>query len=128
MEPKERVTPRHIEHRSGSLVPQAKQYRSARILLLVALAMLCLGGKAQAQYWYPRHGYAWYPSYYGGGYYRAPFYGGGIPQTCGYYGCYARPAIRSGFGDYRQYHYIAPHHYYRTRHPRDAGGEFGVGW
>jgi len=91
-------------------------------IILSMLALLILSVPASAQR------YAWYPSYYGGGYYRAPFYGGGIPQTCGYYGCYARPAVRSGFGDYRQYRYIAPHHYYRTHHPRDAGGEFGIGW
>lgn len=98
-----------------------------RVLAAAIFALLCLTQSAGAQY-YPYRGYAWYPSYYGGGYYRGGYYGGGIPQTCAYYGCYARPAIRSGFGDYRQYRYVAPHYYYRTRHPRDAGGEFGVGW
>ena len=36
-------------------------------------------------------GYARYPSQYGHGYYRAPYYGGGIRQNCAYYGCYAQP-------------------------------------
>jgi len=37
-------------------------------------------------------GYARYPSYYGppGHTYHAPYYGGGIRQTCSYYGCYAQ--------------------------------------
>ncbi len=35
--------------------------------------------------------YARYPSQYGHGYYRAPYYGGGIRQNCAYYGCYAQP-------------------------------------
>ena len=37
-------------------------------------------------------GYARYPSQYGppGHTYRAPYYGGGLRQTCGYYGCYAQ--------------------------------------
>src|SRR5882672_4282631 len=99
-------------------------------ILLALLALLCLTQTSAAQH------YAWYPSYYGGGYYRAPFYGGGLGPSCGYYGCNAhhsyyappRAAMRSGFGDYRQYYYTAHRYHYRTRHPQDAGGEFGVGW
>jgi hypothetical protein len=79
MEPKERVKPRHTEHRGGSMVPQANQSRNAGILILIAFALMAGTMPAVAQ------GYAWYPSYYGGGYYRAPFYGGGLPYR-GYNG------------------------------------------
>ena len=34
--------------------------------------------------------YARYPSQYGHGYYRAPYYGGGLRQQCAYIGCYAQ--------------------------------------
>jgi hypothetical protein len=60
-----------------------------------AIALL-LGGAmisaAQAQQY---RGYAWYPSYYGSGYYRAPYYGGGLPYR-GYNGYHMadRPAYR----------------------------------
>jgi hypothetical protein len=103
--------------------------------LLAATAVLFLPATAWAQY-APWGGYAWYPSYYGGyygGYYRAPYYGGGMGPSCGYYGCgyhpYRGPGyMRSGFGDYREYRHVAHHYYYRTRHPVDVGGEFGIGW
>ncbi len=101
--------------------------------LIAVPFLLALTQASGAQYYPDRYGYAWYPRQYASGYYRAPYYGGGVGPSCGYYGCYARPSygpgyMRSGFGDYRQYRYVAPHHYYRTRHPQDAGGEFGIGW
>jgi hypothetical protein len=105
-------------------------------LLACAALLLVSTVSANAQFYPDRYGYAWYPRQYSGGYYRAPYYGGWSGPSCGYYGCYARspygyspsPYMRSGFGDYRQYRYVAPHRYYRTVHPRDAGGEFGFGW
>lgn len=62
------------------------------ILSMLALLILLVPASAQR--------YAWYPSYYGGGYYRAPFYGGGLPYR-GYNGyhmadrsMYRAPAYR----------------------------------
>jgi len=54
-------------------------------IILSMLALVMLVAPASAQYWYPSHGYAWYPSYYGGGYYRGGYYGGGLPYR-GYNG------------------------------------------
>ncbi len=56
------------------------------LVLIIFVAGFSHEGNAQR---YVRNGYATYPNYYGG-YYRAPYYGGGMRQSCGYYGCYAQ--------------------------------------
>jgi hypothetical protein len=50
-----------------------------------AIALLLVGAMISAAQAQQYRGYAWYPSYYGGGYYRAPYYSGGLPYR-GYNG------------------------------------------
>jgi hypothetical protein len=84
-----------------------------RIAILVALAMLCYGGKAQAQLYPDRYGYAWYPRQYAEGYYRAPYYGGG-GMWSGCPGCYGRPSPQFSY-HYAPHHYALNHHRYSDR-------------
>lgn len=94
---------------------------------LAALCILSVSTMANAQ------GYAWYPSYYGGGYYRAPYYGGGLGPSCGYYGCYVQH--RYAYQGYRQpvYHYRPPMQHYHYDWSWGGGnraylGGRGGGW
>jgi hypothetical protein len=88
-----------------------------RTTVLAALALLCLGQAASAQYW------AWYPSYYGGGYYRDFYYGGGLPYRG--VGGYMRPS----YAYHPQPWHYAPVHRYNPywAPPRYYGGLPGGG-
>lgn len=66
-------------------------------MMRFAVAFCILVGAVQSAFaWQPipdRYGYARYPSYYGNGYYRAPYFGGGMPyRPEGYY--HDRPSYR----------------------------------
>jgi|SRR5882672_3601657 len=95
-----------------------------RVLAAAIFALLCLTQSAGAQY-YQRYGYAWYPSYYGGGYYRGGYYGGGLP----YRGW-------NGYHMHDRYFYQSPRPAYRppVRYnwyggpPRAYLGGRGGGW
>lgn len=76
---------------------------------IAVVCLLALTQVASAQFYPDRYGYAWYPRQYAEGYYRAPYYGGGLGPSCGYFGCYARPAPRFSWhyapSHYGQFHY-----------------------
>ena len=73
----------------------------AKLIILTLFLVAGFSHEAAAQR-YVRDGYAMYPRQYAPGYYRAPYYGGGLRPSCGYYGCYAQ---RGGYQPAPRYQY-----------------------
>lgn len=79
-----------------------------RLSAIITALCILLPAQASAQYW------AWYPNYYGYGYYRAPYYGGGLGPSCGYYGCYV--THRYQYQPHLWYREPVPIRRYQPRH------------
>jgi hypothetical protein len=80
------------------------------VRFLILLAVLFLAPTvANAQLYPDRYGYAWYPRQYAPGYYRAPYYGGGLPYR-GYNGYHMHDPA-PGYGYRAPMHYAAPPRY-----------------